>query len=214
MDLTILIFAALALFLSYRLFNVLGTKGGHEPEEHERPVLRPVGANSNEPEATPATQGADAPRPVLPEWAQRIADQYPAFEPKSFLDGAGQAYEMIVEAYQAGDLSTVKGFIANDVLASFQGAIDSRNSAGQEVTFTLVGIDKPEAVTSDVAGDAITVEVKFRAEQVRFVKDADGQVVEGSEDTVVQVVDRWVFSRAVKSRDPNWTLVATQGSAA
>ncbi|MEO1657246.1 MAG: Tim44/TimA family putative adaptor protein [Pseudomonadota bacterium] len=214
MDLSILIFAALALFLSYRLFTVLGTKGGHEPEEHERPVLRPVGANSNEAEASQAAHEAETPRPALPEWAQRIADSYPAFEPKSFLEGAGQAYEMIVEAYQAGDLSPVKGFVANDVLASFQGAIDGRNSAGHEVAFTLVGIERPEAVTSNVSGDMLQVEVKFRAEQVRFVQDADGHVIEGSEDTVMQVVDRWVFSRDAKSRDPNWTLVATQGSGA
>ncbi|MEO1042630.1 MAG: Tim44/TimA family putative adaptor protein [Pseudomonadota bacterium] len=214
MDLTILIFAALALFLSYRLFSVLGTKGGHEPEEHERPVLRPVGNNANEADAAPAQQEQEAARPTLPEWAQTIADSYPAFEPKSFLEGAGQAYEMIVEAYQAGDLSPVKGFVAGDVLQSFQGAIDARGAAGHEVIFTLVGIDKPEAVTSELVGDDLRVEVKFRAEQVRFVKDRDDRVVEGSEDTVMQVVDCWVFSRPIKSRDPNWTLVATQGSGA
>lgn len=213
MDLTILIFAALALFLSYRLFNVLGTKGGHEPEEHERPVLRPVGTNPEDAETTATMQEPEAPKAPLPEWAKPIEDSHPAFEPKSFLEGAGQAYEMIVEAFQAGDLSPVKGFVANDVLASFQSAIDSRNSAGQEVTFTLVGIEKPEGIASNVADDTVQVEVKFRAEQVRFVKDADGKLVDGSEDTVAQVVDRWIFSRPIKSRDPNWTLVATQGSA-
>ncbi|MEM7740870.1 MAG: Tim44/TimA family putative adaptor protein [Pseudomonadota bacterium] len=214
MDPTILIFAALALFLSYRLFTVLGTKGGHEPDEHERPVLRPVGNNTNETDAAPANDEPEAPRPTLPEWAQTVADHYPAFEPKSFLEGAGQAYEMIVEAYQAGDLAPVKGFVSASVLQSFQGAIDERRAAGHDVIFTLVGIESPEAVSSERDGDQLRVDVKFRAEQVRFVKDRDDSVVQGSEDTVMQVVDCWVFARSIKSRDPNWTLVATQGSGA
>ena len=214
MDLTLIIFAALALFLSYRLFNILGTRGGHEPEESERPVLRPVGAGDTANEAGKPEVETAAKTEKLPEWAEVIARDYRGFSPKEFLTGASAAYEMIVEAFAAGDLSGVRRFVARDVLDSFQAAIDSRMGAGHEMTVTFVGIETPKVVSSAREGDSFAVELEFRSEQVRAVKDAEGTTVEGSDERVITVVDRWIFSRPVRSNDPNWTLTATQGTAA
>ncbi|MDP6773755.1 MAG: TIM44-like domain-containing protein [Rhodospirillales bacterium] len=35
-------------------------------------------------------------------------------------------------------------------------------------------------------------------------------MVEGDPNAIVEVTDFWTFSRDPKSRDPNWTLVATR----
>lgn len=212
MDLTLIIFAALALFLSYRLFNVLGTRGGHEPEEHDRPVLRPVGAGDGANDQAQADMEPGFRREKLPEWAEVIAADYPGFSPKEFLQGAASAYEMIVEAYASGDVQNIKGFVSPDVLESFQAGIDQRTAAGHEMVLTFVGVDTPEVVRSGRRDDRFQVELSFRSEQVRATKDAEGNVLDGSEELVITVIDRWVFERPVRSRDPNWTLVATQGS--
>ncbi|MBI2977938.1 MAG: TIM44-like domain-containing protein, partial [Rhodospirillales bacterium] len=34
-------------------------------------------------------------------------------------------------------------------------------------------------------------------------------VVDGNPNAVIEVTDFWTFARDSKSRDPNWTLVAT-----
>lgn len=208
MDLSIIIFAAVALFLSYRLFTVLGSRDGHEPEEGERPVLRPVGA-----EDEPSTQDTPMKGKPLPAWAEVIAEHYSAFDEDEFLSGSAAAYEMIAQAFAKGDLRDVSGFVADDVLSSFQGAIDERNASGHEMAVTFVGVETPEVASSERDGDEIRVEVKFTSEQVRVVKDANGQTVEGSAEAVITVVDQWAFTRPVKSNNPNWTLVATTGSA-
>lgn len=209
MDLTIIIFAALALFLSYRLFNVLGTRGGHEPEEHERPVLRPVPAADAAEEPSELEKPALTPREDLPAWAQKAREVLPSFEPKSFLEGASAAYEMIVEAFANGDLRPVAGFVDKAVLDSFSDAIEARESAGYVSFLTFVGIEKPDVKAITIEGDEVRAEIVFRSEQVRATKASDGRVVEGSEDQVVTITDRWTFAKTIRSRDPNWTLVAT-----
>lgn len=209
MDLSIIIFAALALFLSYQLFAVLGRRDGHEPDEKDRPVLRPVGANDGaseqgEDQAPPQSRGD-----TLPPWAKTIAESYPDFDPANFLAGSVSAYEMVAQAFADGNLSSVEGFLAPDVLSRFQSAIEARKASGHSLHVTFVGIDKPEVVETVRDQDVIRASLRFRSEQVRAVNDREGNVVDGSEDTVISVVDQWTFSRPVKSNDPNWTLIAT-----
>jgi predicted lipid-binding transport protein (Tim44 family) len=40
-------------------------------------------------------------------------------------------------------------------------------------------------------------------------RDAEGEVVDGGPGGVASVTDIWTFARNTRSRDPNWTLVAT-----
>ncbi|MEM1381001.1 MAG: Tim44/TimA family putative adaptor protein [Pseudomonadota bacterium] len=212
MDLTLIFFAGLALFLSYRLFNELGNRGGHEPDERERPVLRPVGASDAPSEGATADIEPSVKTEKLPEWAEVIAENYRGFSPSEFLDGAASAYEMIVQAYADGDLSSVRRFVADDVLDSFQSAIDARTGQGHEMRLTFVGVQTPKVKRSEKDGNTLRVELEFTSEQVRVVKDGSGQTIEGNEEAVITVVDCWAFTRPAKSNDPNWTLVATHGS--
>ncbi|MEE4209529.1 MAG: Tim44/TimA family putative adaptor protein, partial [Parvularcula sp.] len=210
MDLTLIIFAALALFLSYRLFNVLGTKGGHEPDEHDRPILKPAGGRDEAFDAEAAGAETVDTRKPQPSWASPIVEHYPGFDADNFLEGAAQAYEMIVQAYVDGDLDNVRAYVDADVLKSFEVAIDGREHAGQESTVVFVGVKRPEVLGVETDEHHLRAELRFTSEQVRFVKDKDGGVIEGSETQVIDVEDRWVFERDIRSRDPNWTLVATQ----
>jgi predicted lipid-binding transport protein (Tim44 family) len=212
MDLSLIIFAALALFLSYRLFNVLGTRSGHEPDEADRPILRPVPTSEEiEANAAPAKSNL-TPMEKLPLWAREAREHVSDFEPKPFLEGAKAAYEMVVEAYASGDLEPVRGFVAPDVLHSFEVAIDGRRQAGQSVDFTFVGAEQPDVLSMVRESEHLSAEIRFRSEQVRAVRGEDGQIVEGNPEQVVTVVDTWTFTRPISSRDPNWTLVATSAA--
>jgi predicted lipid-binding transport protein (Tim44 family) len=54
------------------------------------------------------------------------------------------------------------------------------------------------------------VTVKFVSDQVNATRAADGSVIDGDPDRVVEKTDFWTFSRDTRSRDPNWQLVATR----
>ena len=208
MDPSIFIFIALTAFLSYRLFTVLGTKGGHEPDESERPVLAPVpndGGSASEEAAEAAPMRV---RPV-PAWAEGIREDDPGFDAHAFQEGAKAAYEMIVTAFVRGDLSEVAPYIDPSVRKAFEVAIKGRENAGQAMDVEFVGVEAADVVRAERESAHHEVTVDFRSDQIRVTRDKSGEVIDGDPNRIDAVRDRWVFSRPVTSTDPNWTLIAT-----
>jgi predicted lipid-binding transport protein (Tim44 family) len=138
-----------------------------------------------------------------------VAEADPTFTPKSFLEGAKQAYEMIVTAFAEGDRQTLKNLLDKDVYDSFARAISDREAAGQKNEFTFVGLPKIAIVNAEYDKKNILVTVDFHAEVVSAIRDKDGNLVEGNADQVQTIADEWTFARNPKSRDPNWKVITT-----
>ncbi|MEM6852282.1 MAG: Tim44/TimA family putative adaptor protein, partial [Pseudomonadota bacterium] len=209
----IILLAIVAGAILFKLFSVLGQRTGEErqpPNPLERPskpsrdrdddkIVRLPGAA--EPRARQTMGDVDG----LVEL--QIADR--SFEPDSFLQGAQSAYEMIVEAFAAGDRDALKGLLSDDVLRNFETAIAKREKESFNAETQFVDVAEPKIVKASVTDRRARVVVDFQSQQVRFVKNAEGAVVEGDPTRVDTVKDRWTFARDVDSKDPNWTLVAT-----
>ena len=148
----------------------------------------------------------DAP---LADGLRQVAAVDSTFTPKSFLEGAKQAYEMIVTAFAVGDRQTLKNLLEKDVFEGFQRAIADREAAGQKVDFTFVGLPKIEFSGAEYDKKNVLVTVRFHAEVVSATRDKDGNLVEGNADQVQTIADEWTFARNPKSRDPNWKVVTT-----
>jgi predicted lipid-binding transport protein (Tim44 family) len=85
-----------------------------------------------------------------------------------------------------------------------------RERRGERVETTFVSIDKADIIGVEVRGTNGQVTVRFLSKLITATRDASGNVVDGSPDTVVDVTDVWTFARTLGSRDPNWQLVATE----
>lgn len=228
-DLPTLIVIAVAVFVLFRLRSVLGTRTGNERPPMER--RKPVEAAGDEtvvplrprPAAAPDLDEERRARKTEAEIEQfsrgdaelaagfrSVVEADPGFTPKSFLDGAKQAYEMIVTAYASGDRQTLKNLLEKDVYDGFHRAIAEREAAGQSVDFTFVGLPKVEFSEAEFDRKNVLVTVRFHAEVVSATRDKDGNLVEGNADQVQTIADEWTFARNPKSRDPNWKVVATR----
>ena len=213
MDPVLLIFAALAAFVIFRLISVLGTRTGHEQRPDLEGVQRPQRAqaldvveNDRDEIATPAKLAA------ISDAGKALHEADASFDEIQFLGGARSAYEMIVEAFAAGDLKSVRRFLADPVYDAFKGAVSRREAAGHRVDLKFVGIEKAAVVDSNIESKTIEAVTEFTSNQVRSVLDGDGNVVEGDPNRIDLVKDRWTFARERKSKDPNWILVATGGT--
>ena len=51
----------------------------------------------------------------------------------------------------------------------------------------------------------------FDSELVRAMRAGDNTVVDGDPAKIVTATDLWTFARRLPSRNPNWTVVATEG---
>jgi predicted lipid-binding transport protein (Tim44 family) len=237
-DMTTLVFLALAVFVAWKLRSVLGQKTGHEKPpvdpfaRRETPPLRPdqpangerrdnvvrLPGAANDAAAAPvadAERWKDIAEPGSPIAAglDAIVRQEPRFEPQGFLVGAKSAYETIVTAFARGDRKTLKGLLAKEVYDGFEQAIAEREKRGEKAESNFVSIDKAEIVGVDVKGKAAQVTIAFVSQLISAVRDAQGNVVDGSADAVSEVNDVWTFARQLGSRDPNWLLVATESAA-
>ena len=228
-DLPTLIVIAIAVFVLFRLRSVLGTRTGTErpPVERRKPADAPATEDSVVPlrprtAAAPELDDERRSRKIEAEIEQfshgdaelaagfrAVAEADPTFTPKSFLDGAKQAYEMIVTGYATGDRTTLKNLLEKDVFDGFQRAISDREAAGQTVDFTFVGLPKVEYADAEYDKKNVTVTVRFHAEVVSATRDKDGNLVEGNADQVQTIADEWTFARNPKSRDPNWKVIST-----
>ena len=141
-DLPTLIVIAVAVFVLFRLRSVLGTRTGNErpPLERRKPAeaaaseetvvpIRPRGAGNPELNDELRTRKIEAEieqasknNPELAEGLRAVAGADNTFTPKSFLEGAKQAYEMIVTAFATGDRQTLKNLLEKDVFDGFQRA--------------------------------------------------------------------------------------------
>ena len=228
-DLPTLVVIAVAVFVLFRLRSVLGTRTGNErpPVERRKPAtaeaqeetvvpLRPRGtgapeldderrARKTEAEIEQFSRG-DA---QLAAGFKAVVEADPSFTPKSFLDGAKQAYEMVVTAYASGDRALLKNLLEKDVFEGFQRAIADREAAGQTVDFTFVGLPKVEISEAEYDRKNVLVTVRFHAEVVSATRDQDGNLVDGNADQVQTIADEWTFARNPKSRDPNGKVVTT-----
>ena len=232
LDLPTLIAIAVAVFVLFRLRSVLGTRTGNErpPVDRSRSTRTEKPAEAAEETVVPLRPRAAQPdldderraRKVEAEIEQAAAGNVelaaglksvveadPTFSPKSFLEGAKQAYEMIVTAFAQGDRQTLKNLLDKPIFDSFQRAITEREAEGKTVDFTFVGLPRIAIVDAEFDKKDVNVTVDFHAEVVSATRDKDGNLVEGNADQVQVIADEWTFSRNPKSRDPNWKVVAT-----
>lgn len=141
---------------------------------------------------------------------RKVFDADPTFSAKQFVEGARAAYEMILMAFADGDRKTLKSLLSNEVYEGFNAALDERDKAGEKIKSTFVGIEKSEMTDASIEGSETTITMKLAAQLITATYNSAGEIVDGNADTVSEVKDRWTFARDVRSRDPNWKLVATQ----
>lgn len=220
----IIIFAMIAAFLVHRLRSVLGRRTG---EERQRPnpfstsdeaapsrdnVIQLPNRQRGEPaerEARDADPASDEPLSLAARINQ-VRDADGGFEEKSFLSGARAAFEMIVQAFAAGDLASLRPLLSDEVFANFARAVKDRQAAGETLETRIAAIRDADLADARLEGSVAFITIRFVSDQTNVTKDVDGRIVDGDPNQPIEVIDLWTFARNVRSRDPNWTLVETR----
>ncbi|MGV6810809.1 MAG: Tim44/TimA family putative adaptor protein [Brevirhabdus sp.] len=214
----LLVLAIIAIFLILRLKNVLGTRDGFE--RPPRPLPREGGEQIETNDFEVIEGGADT---EIADYVDVDSDAGKAFaamkrtEPSfsigEFLQGAKGAYEMILMAFENGDIKSVEPFLSDDVNEAFVDVIAAREDQGLSVEATFVGMREMTvagAAFNEATGEA-EITVRFISELTSVVRNAEGEIVEGNATEIKRQKDVWTFSRRMGVDDPNWTLVETGG---
>lgn len=211
----LLVLAGIAVFLILRLRSVLGTREGFEKPplsgpSNGRTARRPefdVIEGGPDHDITDHVEDGSGSAKALA--AMKMAE--PGFQVGTFLEGSRAAYEMILMAFESGDLSPVRDFLSEDVAESFQSVIDLRAEQKLTVEASFVGVREVSLKEAEFNRETSEgeVTVRFVGELTSVVKNANGEIVEGDPTEIKRQKDVWTFARKMGSKNPNWQLVAT-----
>ncbi len=133
----------------------------------------------------------------------------PNFHPKDFLNGAKEAFPMIVEAFSRGDLKTLKMLLSDGVYTTFEQAIEDRKNRGETLATDVHVVKDCKMMGIKRIDRMAYIKLRFLAEETIVIRDRDGHIVHGNPDKLVAMNDVWTFGRDLKSKDPTWYLYET-----
>lgn len=225
-DFITLFFLVAAVLIFLQLRSVLGRRTGNEKPPFDpyspRDVAKGPVTDDNKVVTLPKRgeaedenpfAEADALAPVdssLNASLREVMTKDPTFRPKEFLNGARMAYEMVVMGFADGDRNTLKNLLSKEVFEGFEAAISERESRGEVVKSTFVGIEKADITQAGIRDSEVQITLRIVSQLISATYDKDGKLVDGDPDAVAEVDDIWTFSRDMRSRDPNWKLIATE----
>lgn len=216
----LIVLGAVALFIILRYRSILGQKTGHDFTQ--KPVQTkevPVADSLRDAEGAvlslpmkkePAVKEGEAGlSPVVVSGISKIKSQDPQFTIAAFLSGARAAFEMAIDAANKKDKETLHLLLSKEVCEMFEADFAKQEKEGHTRHTTLVALKSSEIMEAEVKRTTASITVQFSSEQITILRDKDGAIIEGNPSDVDDVVDEWVLERDLKSRNPNWTIVAT-----
>ncbi len=183
----IIVFAAIAIFLIYRLRSVLGKRTGFQKTQTVQGAKKETHTNDQNP------------TPQLKESEQKLSAVYlknKNFDHKQFLEGAKKAFELIITSYNEGNKKTLKELVSKEVFYAFEKSIDEKTNDPNSQFYSLV-VDGVENAT--VENNTMKITLKFTSEQF---KDND-------EGSITKKQDTWTFEKKIDSKNPAWILTST-----
>ena len=186
----IILLAMIAGFIFLRLRGILGKKNGFEgkiPPQFTKEIQK-ININPT-----------------------AISEKFDEIEQKDFLKGAQIAYETIITDFSDSDnkLIASKPLLSKKIYDQFKEALLDRENKGYFAEITFIGIKSALLKTHKKVEDKLEVTVDFVSEIITCIKDKDKKIVSGDAEKIKIVHDTWVFSKDIKSLNPNWILIDT-----
>ena len=128
---------------------------------------------------------------------------------KEFLRGAKIAYETIITDFSDDDnkLTKSKPLLSKKIRDQFNEALSERKSKGHFAEITFIGVNSADIKEHKKINSILNVTVNFVAEVITCIKDKDKKIISGDPEKIKKIYDTWIFSKDIKSNNPNWQLV-------
>ena len=206
--LDILIFGIIAIFLIFRLKNVLGTKTDFEETNVKQDNKNEKLSNVIPLKSNKKSEDID----INYDEIKKIKEADSSFEIEEFLIGSRTFFEMVLKSFVDGNLDNIKDFIKPSVLKNFKTAIDERNKEQETLIIDLKSIQKNKILSSKITKTTLNITVCYESLQVKALLDKNDELIDGDINKEILVKDAWVFERKIKNNNPNWTLVETKSN--
>ena len=187
----IILLAMIAGFIFLRLRGILGRRSGFEGKtatQFEK-ILKDV-----------QTKNKIKPKENFDDVAQ-----------KEFITGAKIAYETIITDFSDSDnkLTTSKPLLSKEIYTQFNEALKERDKRGHTAEITFIGVNSATIKEHKKEDNFLKVTVDFVSEVITCIRDKEKKIISGDPEKIKKIYDTWIFSRDIRSNNPNWQLIET-----
>ena len=200
--LDIIILGLLALFLGFRLKNLLGDRSGYGEDVNNLETY-----NEKKPDNNNVINLNK--KKISGEGLEVLKKGDPNFSEEEFIIGAKQAFKIIIEAFVDSDVEKLKPLIDYDLLKSFTKSISEREARQEKQFVDIISIIKLDIVNISLNDNVASISIKIESEQIKYTIDKNDKIIDGNKDVSEIIKDKWVLERDISSNDPNWKLVET-----
>ena len=185
----IILLAMIAGFIFLRLRGILGKRTGFEGKS--------------------AREFKEVLKKVNTETKLRQNENFDEDAQNEFLKGANIAYETIITDFSDEDnkLTNSKPLLSQKIYDQFNKALKERNERGHFAEITFIGVNSAKIKKHEIKDYILNVTVDFVGEVITCIKDKNQKIISGHPEKIKKIYDTWVFSRNIKSSNPNWQLV-------
>ena len=187
----IILLAMIAGFIFLRLRGILGKRTGFDGKA--------------------PSQFKEVLKTINQDQTKRKKENFDEEAQQEFLKGAKIAYETVITDFSDNDnkITSSKPLLNNEIFNKFNQALKERSSRGHYAEITFIGVNSAKIKEHKKIGKILNVTVDFIAEVITCIKDKDKKIVSGDPEKIKKIYDTWVFSRDIRSNNPNWQLVDT-----
>tara|TARA_X000000950_G_scaffold217208_1_gene261386 strand:- start:2065 stop:2700 length:636 start_codon:yes stop_codon:yes gene_type:complete len=200
----IIIFAIIAIFLVYRLKSILGQNSDGNEQNNKidigkKDFTNVVKLGNKQSDVNDKKTNKDS-----------IISEDPTFNEKEFLKGAQNFFEMVIDCFVKGKLKNIEMYIDNKLIKNFQLVIDERLQEEETLDINILKMISIRIEDVKKLKNFLRVSVLFESEQIKFLKDKKGKIIDGDQKKSILVKDLWTFEKKIQSKDLNWILVETR----
>tara|TARA_B100002052_G_scaffold174963_1_gene159207 strand:- start:101 stop:697 length:597 start_codon:yes stop_codon:yes gene_type:complete len=185
----IILLAMIAGFIFLRLRGILGKRTGFDGKESPQfqEILKNINAETN----------------------VEKKDNFDEKAQREFLKGAKIAYETIITDFSDDDNKLIKSkpLLSKKIHDQFNEALEQRSNRGHFAEITFIGVNSADIKEHKKINNILKVTVDFVGEVITCIKDKDKKIISGDPEKIKKIYDTWVFSRDIRSPNPNWQLI-------
>ena len=199
----IIIFAIIAIFLVYRLKNILGQNSDVNEQNNKIDIGEKNFSNVVKLGNKQSNINKDKTNKDI------IYTNDPTFNEKEFLKGAQNFFEMVIASFVKGDLKNIEMYIDDKLIKNFKLVINERLQDEESLKISITKMISIDIKNVKKLKDFLRISVLFESEQIKVLKDKKGNIIDGDQKKSILVKDLWTFEKKIQSKDLNWILVET-----
>ena len=200
--LDIIILGLLALFLGFRLKNLLGDRSGYGEDLNNLETY-----NEKKPDNNNVIDLNK--KKISGEGLEVLKKAEPNFSEEEFLNGSKQAFKIIIEAFVESDIEKLKPLIDYELLKSFTKSISEREARQEKQFVDIISIINLDIIKVSLNDNIASISIKIESEQIKYTIDKNDKIIDGNKEVSEIIKDKWVLERDISSNNPNWKLVET-----